>query len=66
MPHQRKKLPTLNTLNTLYVGISASVLLWFKEGWVRDLEEYFYGLSANISYQVVLYYDNIVLLMYNK
>ena len=33
---------------------------------VRDLEEYYNGLSANISHQVVLYYDNIVLLRYNK
>ena len=33
---------------------------------VRDFEEYYNGLSANISYQVVLYYDNIVLLRYYK
>ena len=33
---------------------------------VRNLEEYYNGLSANISHQVVLYYDNIVLLRYNK
>ena len=32
----------------------------------RDLEEYNNGLSAHISHQVVLYYDNIVLLRYNK
>ena len=31
---------------------------------VRDLD--YNGLSANISHQVVLYYDNIVLLRYNK
>ena len=37
-----------------------------KRVWVRDLEEYYNGLSANISHQVVLYYDNIVLLRYNK
>ena len=33
---------------------------------VCDLEEYYNGLSANISHQVVLYYDNSVLLRYNK
>ena len=33
---------------------------------VRDFEEYYNGLGANISYQVVLYYDNIVLLRYYK
>ena len=33
---------------------------------VRDLEEYYNGLSAYISHQVVLYYNNIVLLRYNK
>ena len=33
---------------------------------VRDLEEYYYGLSAIISQQVVLHYNNIVLLRYNK
>ena len=33
---------------------------------VRDLEEYYNGLSANISHQVVLYYYNIVLLRYNQ
>ena len=33
---------------------------------VHDFKEYFNGLSANISHQVVLYYDNIVLLRYNK
>ena len=33
---------------------------------VRDLEEWYNGLSANISHQVVLYYDNIVLSRYNK
>ena len=33
---------------------------------VRDLEEYYNGLSANISHQVALYYDNIVLLRYSK
>ena len=49
------KLPILNTLSKLYVGISASVLSWFKEGGVSDLEEYNNGLSAIISYQVVLY-----------
>ena len=32
---------------------------------VRDLEECYNGLSAIISHQVVLYYDNIVLLRYN-
>ena len=60
----------MKELSTLYIGISAiSVLLWLKEGGVRDLEEYYYhdyGLSANISHQVVLYWDNIVLLRYNK
>ena len=33
---------------------------------VRNLEEYYNGLSANILHQFVLYYDNIVLLRYNK
>ena len=33
---------------------------------MRDLEESCYGLNANISYQVVFYYYNIVLLRYNK
>ena len=33
---------------------------------VCDLEEYYNGLSANISHQAVLYFDNIVLLRYNK
>ena len=28
---------------------------------VRDLEELYNGLSANISHQVVLYYENIVI-----
>ena len=42
------------------------MLLWFKDGGVRNLEEYYNGLNANISHQVVLYYDNIVLLRYNK
>ena len=31
---------------------------------VRDLEELYNRLSVNISHQVVLHYDNIVLLMY--
>ena len=29
--YQEKKLPTLNKSSKLYVGISASVLLWFKD-----------------------------------
>ena len=33
---------------------------------VRDLEECYNELSANISQHVVLYYDNIVLLRYTK
>ena len=33
---------------------------------VRNFEEYYNGLSANILHQVVLYYDIIVLLRYNK
>ena len=33
---------------------------------VRNLEEYYNRLSANVSHQVVLYYDNILLLRYNK
>ena len=32
----------------------------------RDLEESYNGLSINISHPVVLYYDNIVLLRYNR
>ena len=63
---RHKKLPTLNRLSKWYVGISDSVLLWFKEGGVRDLEESYNGLSVNISQPVVLYYDNIVLLMHNR
>ena len=42
------------------------MLLWFKEGGVRFLEQYFNELSTNISHQVVLYYDNIVLLRYKN
>ena len=43
------------------------MLLRFEDGGdVRNLEEYYNGLSANISHQVVLYYENIVLLKYNK
>ena len=30
-----------------------------KAAGVRNLEEYYNGKSANISHQVVLYYDNI-------
>ena len=30
---------------------------------VHDLDESYKGLSVNISHPVVLYYDNIVLLM---
>ena len=63
---KEKKLPTLKKLSRLYVGISASVLFWFKEGGVRDLEECYNRLSANIAHQVVLYYDNIVLLRYTN
>ena len=33
---------------------------------VLDFEECHNGLIANISHQVVLYYDNIVLTRYNK
>ena len=33
---------------------------------VRNFEEYYNGLSGNISHQVVLYHDNIVLLRYTK
>ena len=33
---------------------------------IRNLEEYYNGLSANISHQVVLYHDNILMLRYNK
>ena len=43
--------------------------LWYyglKMVGVRNLEEYYNRLSANVSHQVVLYYDNIVLLRYNK
>ena len=36
---KEKKLQTLNKLSKWYVGISDSVLLWFKEGGVRDFEE---------------------------
>ena len=62
-----KKRPTLNTLSKLYVGISASFFNYdLKRVEVRDLEEHYNGLSANISYQVMLYYDNIVLLRHNK
>ena len=34
---------SFNKLSKLYVGISASVLLWFKEGGVRDFEEDYNG-----------------------
>ena len=33
---------------------------------IRDSEELYNGLSVNISHSVVLYYDNIVLLRYNR
>ena len=33
---------------------------------VRDLEVSYNGLSVNISQPVELYYDNIVLLRYNR
>ena len=36
-----------------------------KRTGVRDLEEYYNGLSKNISNQVVLYYDKSMLLRYN-
>ena len=52
---KEKKVPTPNRLSKLYVGISDSVLLWFNEGGVRDLEELYNGLSVNISHPVVLY-----------
>ena len=38
------------------------MLLLFKAGGVRDLEESYNGLSVNISHPDVLYYDNIELL----
>ena len=58
---KEEKLPTLNKLSKFYVGISASVLLWFKTVGVRNLKENYNGLSANIPHQVVFYYnDNIV------
>ena len=59
---KEKKRPTLYRLSKWYVGISYSVLLWFNEGGVRDLEESYNGLSVSLSHPVVLYYDNIVVL----
>ena len=42
------------------------MLLSLKEGGVSDFEESYNGFSANISHQVMLYYEHFLVLRYNK
>ena len=51
--YERKKLQALNKLSKWYVGISNSVLLWFKEGRGPQFGRVINGLRASISHPVV-------------